>query len=371
MNTHVVYLVPGFFGFTSLGAYTYFYRVAEVLEAALLDRGLNAKVIECPTQPTGSLKRRAERVIERIDATGGTKADHLHFVGHSTGGLDVRLLLTPGVRLRPDKLEEQIGNRTRTAIFVSTPHFGTPLSNFFTTVQGRHILRLLSVLATTNHGRYMMYAGAQLVAAVARMDDVIGRNRTFLDALSERLLRDLTPAVDDPFWHFIREVSSDQGAIIQLTPEGMHLFNAAVVDRPHVHHGCVITCAPARRRPEKLTSPLRVGGWLLFTLLHHISAMEHDHYPYPSPAGAMRDAIESRIGAKITSRSNDGIVPTLSQAYGELIDAVVSDHLDVVGQFRGAGGTAHSDWLVSGSAFDDLHFQRVWGAVANAIARHA
>ncbi len=36
----------------------------------------------------------------------------------------------------------------------------------------------------------------------------------------------------------------------------------------------------------------------------------------------------------LDSRSNDGIVPTLNQIHGRVIDIVVADHLDIVGQFR-------------------------------------
>src|SRR5690606_22224444 len=82
-----VYLVPGFFGFTSLGALNYFRRVGETLAGALVDRDCDVQVVECATQPTGSLCRRAQRVIDRVVETGGLEADSLHFVGHSTGGL--------------------------------------------------------------------------------------------------------------------------------------------------------------------------------------------------------------------------------------------------------------------------------------------
>ena len=51
MSATRVYLVPGFFGFTSLGSLSYFHRVAETLEEALAQRGLEADVHECPTQP--------------------------------------------------------------------------------------------------------------------------------------------------------------------------------------------------------------------------------------------------------------------------------------------------------------------------------
>ena len=48
----------------------------------------------------------------------------LHFVGHSTGGLDIRLLLTPGVHLVRGDAEERVATHARSAITLATPHFG-------------------------------------------------------------------------------------------------------------------------------------------------------------------------------------------------------------------------------------------------------
>ena len=128
MKTAQIYLVPGFMGFTSLGNMSYFQGVAELLTASLAARGMDARVIECRTWPTGSIRRRAERVLATVLEEGGLDASELHFVGHSTGGLDIRLLLTPGVRLRNDDTEALVADRTRTAACISTPHHGTPLT---------------------------------------------------------------------------------------------------------------------------------------------------------------------------------------------------------------------------------------------------
>ena len=95
-----VYLVPGFFGFNKIGSFNYFNRVSGVLQEALAERGLEAEIIEAETLPAGSIRRRAIRLVEAVRDHGGLEQDHIHFVGHSTGGLDVRMLLTPAVRLR-------------------------------------------------------------------------------------------------------------------------------------------------------------------------------------------------------------------------------------------------------------------------------
>jgi triacylglycerol esterase/lipase EstA (alpha/beta hydrolase family) len=155
-----IYLVPGFFGFTALGAYNYFHRVAEILEHALRKHQIDAQIIEVDTLPTGSIIRRSLRLLETVKKNGGLQQKHLHFIGHSTGGLDVRLLLTKGVKLLPDKEEAKIAKRTRTAISLATPHYGTPLANFFTRMNGRNLLYLLAVMATSGPGRYTIYQKA-------------------------------------------------------------------------------------------------------------------------------------------------------------------------------------------------------------------
>ncbi len=366
-----VYLVPGFFGFTSLGSVSYFYRVEELLERALAERGVEADVIQCATQPTGSIRRRAERLLDHVLITGGPSADAIHFVGHSTGGLDVRLLLTPGVRLRDDDTEDLLGNVCRSAISVATPHYGTPLANFFTTMAGRQMLEALAVLATTSGGRYALFAAARAVRWVARVDDLVGRDRTFLDALVERLLRTVKAEGHDPIWAFLKDVASDQGAIIQLTPESMHLYNAAVTDRDDVHYASLVTAAPPPPRYYKEVDLLSVGRAALagvFTLLHLVASREHPHYPYPESSMEALEPLRDRIDFELSPRTNDGVVPTFSQVYGEVLDLVVADHLDIVGQFPEASDEPHADWLPSGSEFGEQTFQAAWGRVADAIA---
>jgi triacylglycerol lipase len=363
-----VYLVPGFFGFTSLGALNYFHRVSEVLAQALGERGFEARVVECATQPTGSISRRAERVLDRVIETGGLDADTIHFVGHSTGGLDVRLLLSPNLKLRPDRVEERIGARTRSAICIATPHHGTPVANFFTTVLGRQVLRLLTVLATTGHGRQAVVTASRAIRIVARLDDWLGRNRTFLDTLVAQIFDRLTVHPDDPMWRFLRDVASDQGSIIQLTPEAMHLFNAAVADRPGTRYASLVTAAP--RPPWRYWAPeylsvSRASMASLFLLLQTIAGQAHRHYPYP-PA-CVEKLASFDCGILIDQRTSDGIVPTQSQAHGEVLDVVVADHLDVVGQFHGASDDAFADWLPSGSKFDEARFRHAWSRVADVI----
>ena len=367
-----IYLVPGFFGYSQLGGLNYFMRVAEVLEAALKARGISAEVYEVPTQPTGSIPRRALFLMDAIEARGGLDADEIHLVGHSTGGLDIRLLATPGVRVRKDGVGARIADKVRSVITMATPHFGTPLATIFTTVPGRNLLQLMASLALSKSGRLGIFFGSKLATAVARFDDRFGLKNTPLDYAVAKMLQFVTQNPDDPIWGFLRNISKDQGAIIQLTPEGTDLFNAAVTDRPGIDYRSIITAAPPMSLSKlgNLIVRDRSPTPLLFRLLYGLAADEHDAYPYPQPSDSFANHFAESLSFTVDHRSNDGVVPTLSQMHGQPLLTVVADHLDVVGQFRNAGGDRYADWLPSGSAFSEEVFQQVYDAVADQVGRH-
>lgn len=370
MARRQVYLVPGFFGFARMETLTYFQGVAEALGDALRERGIEAEVVECCTQPTASIRRRADHLVDVVRESGGLEADEIHFVGHSTGGLDVRLLTTPGVRLRSEKIEARIAERTRGVVSVATPHFGTPLAGFFTTLLGRQLLELLAVLATSWGGRLGLVAAAQFLTLVARADDLVGRKETLLDSLSRSLLSRVSHDDEGALWRYLRDVASDQGAVVQLMPEAMNLFNAAVTDDPRIRYASIVTVAPPPPSAYRRDHLLSLAGASLaggFTLLHTLTAREHRHYPYPHPGEAVLRPFQEALPFELTARSNDGIVPTWSQIYGEVLDVVLADHLDVVGQYH-REDEPHGDWLPSGSGFDAARFAKVWARVADALA---
>jgi len=370
MSTRLVFLVPGFFGFTSVGAVSYFERVEQALGQALRRRGFEARIVRCRTQPTASIPRRADDLRRQIIRRGGLAARELHFVGHSTGGLDVRMLLTPGVTISRGDSEEHIGRLTKTATSVATPHHGTPLANHFATVQGQTLLLVASALATSGHGRRTILAAAKALAMVARLDDWLGRREGPLDRIAEGLLRRIRFDRRDPVWRYLGEIERDQGAVLQLTPEGIDLFDAAVADRPGIDYGCIVAAVPKPRealRAAELLDPEYVALRTLFRLLHGLTARPHPRYPYPKPHAATRRLLDRALGFKATPAVNDGIVPTLSQLHGRVLHVARADHLDVVGHYTLAGGRT-ADWLPSGAGFTPAAFEATWDAVAAAIA---
>jgi pimeloyl-ACP methyl ester carboxylesterase len=143
---HHIYLVPGFFGFANLGDLRYFGHVQEFLAHACPAAGLPVEIHAVRTEPTSSLPRRACRVLETIAATAPGEGP-VHLIGHSSGGLDARLLVAPEVALPTEIDVERFARRVRTVVTVSAPHYGTPLASFLTGLLGQQLLQLLSLTA--------------------------------------------------------------------------------------------------------------------------------------------------------------------------------------------------------------------------------
>jgi hypothetical protein len=249
---------------------------------------------------------------------------------------------------------------------VTTLHHGTPLANHFVTVQGQTLLLVLSALATSGQGRATILGAAQAIAMAARLDDWLGRAEGPLDRIAEVLLRKIRFDRRDPVWKYLAEIEKDQGAVLQLTPEGIDLVDAVVVDRAGVDYGCVVAGVSKPREQFKLKQvldPEYVALRALFRLLHELTARPHLHYPYPAPTKATQQRLDRGLGFKATPGTNDGIVPTLSQLHGRVLHVARADHLDVVGHYTLAGGRT-ADWLPSGAGFTPEAFEATWEAVA-------
>ena len=103
----------------------------------------------------------ADPSIHNVGAAGP-----VHLVGHSTGGLDARLLTAPGVVLPGDREAAEVAPQVRSLVTVATPHHGTPLAGFFTSLMGRQLLRALSLatiyaLRQSDRAKDVLFAGDQ------------------------------------------------------------------------------------------------------------------------------------------------------------------------------------------------------------------
>ena len=366
-----VYLVPGFLGFVSLGRITYFGHLQHALGERFAARGLDARIHIVRTPPTASLPARAARLAESIDRT-AKRGSALHLIGHSSGGLDVRLFAAPGVALPTSVDVEPMASRVRSVVAISTPHHGTPLASFFATLRGQQLLQILSLntIYVLHFGHLPISALLWMGARVLRYGNLVA-NSELLDELFSRLLEDFTVGRRRAVRALLRDVVRDQALMLQLTPEAMEVFNASVLPRPGVRYGAVVTQAA---RPS-LRATLAVGLDPAAQVTHAVygalyqlieaSPLRATLRPSRSEIRALRHA----YGAKPSPQANDGIVPTLSQVWGRVIHAALADHLDALGHFHDASHhPPHVDWLVSGSGFDRRHFDALVDDVVRFVA---
>jgi len=366
-----IYLVPGFFGFANLGELKYFGHVREFLLQRSAAAGLKVRVHVVKTHPTASLPVRAARLLETVAATARTRGD-IHLIGHSSGGLDCRLVMAPEVRL-PTTADRGYIDRVRSVITVSTPHYGTPVASFLTGLLGQKLLHVLSLstIYVLRFGRLPIAVLLELGALFARLDDA-GMNSALLDELFSKLLADFSLGRRRAVERLFREVAEDQGLLLQLTPEAMHLFNALAHDRSKVRYGSVIT----RAQPPSLRTTIAAGldasaqaTHAIYRAFYGLAArMPRTQLVLLSAPQAR--AVRRAYGSVPTLKANDGMVPTRSQIWGDVIHAAQADHLDVIGHFGAPSDRPpHFDWLATGSAFNQEKFEAVWSDVLAYIAR--
>ena len=363
-----VYLIPGFFGFANLGELVYFGHAHDFVSAELARRGINAQVTVVHSHPTAALRTRARDLLQVILDTASNDSGPIHLIGHSTGGLDARLLVSSPGSLGDDLPGGLIASRIRSIVTVSTPHHGTPLASFFSGLLGPPMLQLLSLLTVyvLRFGRIPLPILLKIGGLMTQVG-TLGGTRSLFDQVFSQLLSDFSPPRQAALTQFFRDVNSDQRLIPQLTPEAMEVFNAATPNQPGVRYASVVSQA---RRPN-LRSRWAVGlhpypqlTHTLFALLYRQSSrVPVDRIPVqttPEQAAALQRA----FGKLPRFRACDGIVPTLSQPWGEVIHGAWADHLDTIGHFDDPQQTPpHVDWLLSGSGFKRPDFEALWGSV--------
>ena len=369
---HHIYLVPGFLGFVNLGRITYFGHVQRVLSERFGALDFDARIHVVRTPPTASLPARAARLAETIAATAPRADATLHLIGHSSGGLDARLLTAPRVSLPTGVDVEQLAGRVRSVVTVSTPHRGTPLAAFFTTLRGQQLLQVLSLntIYALHFGHLPISALLWMGSKALRFGELIA-NSELLDELFSRLLEDFSAGRRRAVRSVLRDIVRDQSLMLQLTPEAMEVFNASVLPRAGIRYGSVVTWGA---RPS-LRATLGVGLDPAAQVMHAVYAALYQLNASAPRRGAGRltpgqtRALSRAYRTPPSEKASDGIVPTLSQTWGQVVHAAVADHLDALGHFGGAADNPpHVDWLVSGSGFDRPRFEALIDDVARFVA---
>jgi hypothetical protein len=384
---HRIYFSPGMFGFGRLASYDYFGHVERALSERIRNTGADVRTHVLDSSPTASIRRRAVRLAEVIASTCDLRnpdAGPIHLVGHSTGGLDARLVAAPGVSLATSAPNLEWRSRLTSITTINTPHFGTPLASFFTTVSGQRLLRTLSALTVIalSVGAPPLSIVSTLVAAFGRVDRAFGLEIGVLDRATEALLQRLDDVRSREVRAYIDAMKDDNGAMVQLMPEAMDLFEAGIQDPPGVVCQSTASMAPPPSPHTVLRAVVRPQNALseaMFAILHGITSRDDASYPCAAPTV---DAENERVllrafDAIPSSRSSDGVVPIRSQVWGTLVWAGHGDHLDVLGHFHGPDpgflgprtneNPPHVDWLMSGSDFDTARFASLMDAIANGM----
>jgi triacylglycerol lipase len=368
---HHVILVPGFFGFANLGDFAYFGHVRDFLVDVGPSLGLDGDIQVALTEPTSSLERRAALLAETVSVLLDARGGEVSLIGHSSGGLDARLLVAPGAVLPTSVDVERCALSVRAVVTVASPHHGTRLAQHFTSLFGQKLLALMS-LATV----YTLRTGRLPISFVLRLARLLRRPGAqpvgVVDQLFLQLLGDFSGKRRRAIEDFFRDVGNNQGLGAQLSPAMMEAFNAATRERPGLHHGSVVTCA----RPPGVRTLLRAGlgpyaqaTHALFAVLYRFAAGRKTDPP-SSISPEVAEALRGAYGKVPDHRANDGIVPTLSQLWGDVIASVWADHHDVIGHFhRPTHVPRHFDWVASGTGFDRPHFEALWRTVAVYLAR--
>lgn len=363
------------FGFARLASFEYFEHVIRAIDERFQARGMRAEVHVCEVHPTASVRRRAAKLARMIAETSGSDGGPIHIVGHSTGGLDARLVASPTVHLGAHDARLEWTQRLCSVTSMNTPHYGTPLASFFATVSGQRLLYAVSALTVTalKFGAPPLAATSAIMAAFGRFQ--IGMFEIeLIERTVEATIRVLDEASSRELRAWLKLLRDDQGSIVQLMPEAMDLFQAGVEDREGVRYQCVATYAPQNAVTDwlaALRSPWGAMSATIFTALYKITARNDERYPCCPPDGSAQARVRALLGEAPPKHASDGIVPLYSQIWGELIWVGKADHLDIVGHFPGpprrGEGPFHTDWLSSGARFNQVRFDVVMDRIVNGM----
>jgi hypothetical protein len=239
---------------------------------------------------------------------------------------------------------------------------------------GQPLLKALSTSAIVGleQGKLPFQSLLRLGGLIARFDDLLGFKHNVFDQLYEQLWNDFSDERRTALIRFLKAVSEDRALLVQLTPDSLDLFNATTADPDRIRYGSVITrgARPGLRRAfEHRLDPYAHAFHGLYCTLWLLSSRSDARY-LPKLSSQQEAALLTGYGALPDLSDNDGMSPTLSQIWGEVIHVTNADHLDVMGQYGDSlGAGIHADWLPSCSGFDAPAFAALWRDVAAFIAR--
>ena len=397
----VVVLIPGFFGFGRIGDFFYFAdRVSATLRGALGSRlGRAVPVLSVASNPVASLASRQKTLLDqlhRVDSLLKGPARY-HLVGHSAGGVDADLLTMAQPLDYGQTWETYDKNGIRTRIqsitTISSPHYGTNLSNN-------------SAVAFLHDPLHHLDGAVQAAELSLHLSAMVAQRSLTLDALAG-VAQSGSTAI-----RFLLQLLLDQTLVRDLETSRMEALRANSVRVLFPQTVTFATCVPDPPKAPALRSarrPVTSDGVprscdRFFALLHSLTArnvcsnattLEALQVLEHSSAVAVRNP--SAHLATLDASSNDGVVNTARQILlpsGRDRQAapagspepifggcIVADHVDVIGHYDrrdplsfgpdGKTQPINEGFFRSGAGFGDDQFFRLYERVAEWVARAA
>ncbi len=375
-----VVLVPGFFGFGAFGKDTphpvsYFDHVVDAIVGAR--PVLREWIVVAEPPPTGSLSGRARSLHDTnatllADGVGGDRTRRparVHLIGHSTGGLDARLLMNDRFALDPPPdpaARATVRAAIGTVVTLSAPLHGSPIA-----VRLGGVFRLalpglffLSILAKVREQLHFPWDSTMMEGLLEMFHE-----RRIPNASALLLLAGMSPATASEIERFLGRIVDDPALIDDLRPDRMQALNARVAPGDVRALASWVTVAPA---PHVVPSLADVAAGPLALVFRQLYATTWtatasttfrpaDVADGPWLAGADRGLPGD------APRANDGVVPSSSQVLGGRAQGIVEgDHLDVIGHYASASFDGTTVFR-SGAAFDDARFRMLWQAIAREL----
>ncbi|HMJ14954.1 MAG TPA: hypothetical protein VK524_26255, partial [Polyangiaceae bacterium] len=306
---HRVYFIPGMFGFGRLAGYDYFTHLRRGLEQRFRDAGVQVKFEDVPAPPTASLRQRSRVLARTVLRCSGSEDGPIHLVGHSTGGLDARLVLSPSVNLSSETPLLSWVPRVRSCVSLNTPHYGTPLAGYFATVAGTRVLYALSLLTfvSLSLGEPSLAVFSRLLAGLGGIDQALGGgDMRLISRATNTILRFVDEKGRGEITDFLGQIRIDQGGVIQIMPESMDLFNAATENCPSVRYGSIAGAAPPPRTlrfARGVRSPYAALTAAMYSTLYQFTSQRPKMYPYAAPTPEEQRMLSDAIGHEVTERT--------------------------------------------------------------------
>lgn len=370
MARDVLILVPGLFGFGSFGTgpgqIAYFDHVSTRISN--FTGWSEEQIVVHQTGPAEPLAWRVRSLAAAVEHAlsgqlpGVPEVGRVHLVGHSTGGVDVRLLVNSQYRWPGATASASFVSRIGAVVSLSGPHWGAPIARRMRgTLEGvLPELYLASILA--KHNRFPIVESLLFGLFTVGSDPGKQPSAHVLRAMGQ-----LPEGVAKDVMRFLKRIIDDHGLIHDLTPLSMARLNSAVKagECPRVKY--YATAAPAPTAFGLLEQGLK--GEALGAAFY--ASSERLARPDPSeemsfPRGPW--IADRASGSQATdAETNDGVVPTSSQTLtGDATAIVQGDHLDVVGHYpsqRFQGNTLFK----SAANFDDDRFDALWRSISSEL----